>query len=170
MKTLLFILAPENFRDIEYIVPKAFCEQNNIAVTTTSSEKISTGRFGYTVEHKKTLENSSAENFDGIVFVGGGGSLDFMENENAKNLAHDFAQQNKVVSAICAAPRLLISWGILQGKKCTGWNGDNQVPVLCEQFDALFEDKEVVVDGNFVTGNGPEAAEKFILAVIKTLK
>jgi len=41
MKKILMILAPSEFRDLEYIVPKAFFEQSNFEVTTTSSEILS---------------------------------------------------------------------------------------------------------------------------------
>jgi hypothetical protein len=37
MKKLLLILAPKEFRDLEFIVPNAFFINNNISVTTTSS-------------------------------------------------------------------------------------------------------------------------------------
>jgi len=170
MKKVLFILASNNFRDIEYIVPRAFLEQNNIEVPTASASKISVGRFGYKVKNDYLLSEIREEYFDGIIFIGGNGSLDYLENDEAKKLAQNFLVKNKLVGAICAAPRLLLHWGILKDRHCTGWNGDSQLPVLCAQNGAIFEDKEVVRDGNFVTGNGPAASEQFALEVINILK
>ena len=166
---LLFVLAPKDFRDSEYIVPRAFCEQADIDVTTTSSERVSIGRFGYRVQHHKTLEHYRAERFDGIVFVGGNGSLDFMENADAKQLAQAFAEQHKIVAALCAAPRLLVTWGILKDKKCTGWNADGALSALCERYGAHFVDAHVVRDGTFITGSGPVAAEEFALEIVRAL-
>jgi len=45
MKKVCMILAPTNFRDLEFLVPKAFFEANNIEVITTSTTNISQGRF-----------------------------------------------------------------------------------------------------------------------------
>jgi hypothetical protein len=42
MKQILMILASKNFRDLEYIVPRAFFEQKLICqITTTSTETVS---------------------------------------------------------------------------------------------------------------------------------
>jgi putative intracellular protease/amidase len=38
-KKILMVLAPKEFRDLEYIVPKVFFEKANLEITTTSSEK-----------------------------------------------------------------------------------------------------------------------------------
>lgn len=160
-------MAEKNFRDIEYLVPRAFFEQSEIEVKTISSAKISHGRFGYRVENNFVLGEKIPENFDAIFCVGGNGSLDFLYNEIAKNLVKNFIDTNKKCGAICAAPRLLLHWGFLTGKNCTGWNGDGQVPVLCQKFGAEFLDKTVVKDGNFITGNGPTASEEFALAMIE---
>ncbi len=60
--------------------------------------------------------------FDAIFFVGGVGSLDYLENETARKLTQSFLDEGKLVGAICAAPRNFLKWGILAGKKCTGYN------------------------------------------------
>ncbi len=169
MKKVLFILAPENFRDIEYIVPRAFFEQNNIQVETASSTKVSVGRFSFGVENDFLLDDIPHENFDGIFFVGGNGSLDYLQNHDAINLAETFVENDKVVGAICAAPRLLIQWGIMQGRECTGWNGDDQVPILCEKHGATFVNDEVVIDGKLITGKDALASELFAIEFIKLL-
>ncbi len=161
MKNILIVLAPENFRDEEYSVPRKVWEEKGIAVSTTSSALVSVGRFGMEVKNDFLLENARAEDFDAIFFVGGEGCLDFLENKTAQSLAENFVKQGRVVGAICAAPRLLLHWKILKGKRCTGWNGDNLFESLAKKGEAIYEKSPVVGDGKFFTGDGPESAEAF---------
>mgnify|MGYP003706325869 CR=1 FL=1 len=169
MKSILMILASKEFRDIEYIVPRAMWEQKGITVKTASIEKKSIGRFGYEVENDFLIQEASADDFDAIFFVGGIGILELQDNQTAKDLAFEFAIQNKTVSAICAAPRVLLHWGILTDRKCTGHNWDNTMPALAKKHEAEWIDTTVVMDDNFVTGYGPEAAEETALTILENL-
>ena len=169
MKKVLMVLAEKNFRDIEYIVPRAFFEQAGITVKTASVKETSLGRFGFKVQNDFLIPHVSATDFDGIFLVGGNGSLDFLENEDLQTLTENFLKNNKLCGAICAAPRLLLQWGLMKNKKCTGWNGDGEVPILCEKYDAIFEDSSVVFDQKVVTGNGPKASEETALKFIENL-
>jgi len=163
MKTILFVLAPRNFRDAEYLVPRAFFEQNGYNVVTTSLQKESVGTFGFRVQNDFLLDEAEKrkEEFDAIFFVGGVGSLDYGDNKTVQKLTEYFVSQKKVIGAICAAPRNLLKWGILAGKKCTGNNWDNNFPNLCQEAGAIYVAEKVVADGGIVTGDGPEAGEIF---------
>jgi putative intracellular protease/amidase len=171
MKTILMVLAPENFREIEYLVPKAFFEECGYTVMTTSSisPKV-TGSHQFPVTTDFLLSEVDPGNFEAIVFVGGRGSLVFAENLTVKKLALDFQSQGKIIAAICAAPRNLLTWGMLEGKSCTGHNWDDQFPVLCTEAQAKYLNQPVVIDGQFVTADGPEASENFALEILKKLK
>ena len=170
MKKIIIILPKKNFRDLEYIVPKAFFEKNNCQTETFSEKKISIGRFGYETNNQILSEDILVKNFDGIFFPGGLGSLDLIKNQIVKNLVQEFFEQNKIIGAICAAPRLLLSWGILNNKKCTGHNWDQNFDFLCKKNNAFFEkNANVVIDDNIITANGPEAAEEFAINFLKLL-
>jgi len=171
MKKILMILAPKNFRDVEYIVPRAFFEQKLICqITTASTESISYWRFGYEVSHSGMIDDYKNEIFDAIVFVGGLGSLDFMQNETVKNLTKTHMWAWKIVASICAAPRNFLSWWIAKNKKITWANWDNNFENLAKDSWAIPEAKSVVVDWNLITWNWPEAVEEFALAIIDKLK
>lgn len=167
---ILMILASENFRDTEYITPRAFFEQAGFEVETASTAKTSTGRFGYKVKNNLELDRVKLENYQAILFVGGMGSLGFESNTTAKELAVQCLKEEKVLGAICAAPRNLLAWGLLKDKKCTGNNWDSQFPMLCKKYGADYKEAECIADENIVTANGPEAAEYWALSVIELLK
>ncbi len=165
------ILAAERFRDIEYITPRAFFEQRKFKVSTASSSRISTGRFGFEVKNDLLLEEVQIKNFAGIYFVGGVGSVEYADNEKARLLAEAFYIAEKPVAAICAAPRNFLKWGLLKGKKATGFNGDGLFPGLAIQYGAIPEpEKTVVYDGGVLTASGPEASEESALEFMKLFK
>lgn len=162
------ILASERFREIEYITPRAFFEQKGFTVSTASSLKKSIGRFGFEVINDILISEADETNFDGLYFVGGGGSTEYITNETAKKLTESFYKAKKPIAAICAAPRNLLHWGLLKGKKATGHNGDNQFKALAIEFGAIpFPETTVIYDGGILTANGPEASEESALEFMK---
>ncbi|MEI7511102.1 MAG: DJ-1/PfpI family protein [Candidatus Peregrinibacteria bacterium] len=169
MKPLLMLLAPENFRDTEYIVPRAFWEQMGIPVQTASLTSETTGRFGYRVLPDFLLSEVIAEDFSAVFLVGGSGSLVFQAYPEAKKLGEHFIVAQKPVGAICAATQNLLVWGFLAGKNATGWNGDGVFEESCPQYGAIYHDSPVVVDGKICTANGPAASEECALAMGKML-
>lgn len=86
MKKILMILAKKEFRDLEYIAPKAFFEKSNFEVITTSTDILSIWRFGYEVYHEWIIEEYKNEKFDALVFVWWAENLDLWECENLKKL------------------------------------------------------------------------------------
>ncbi len=171
MKQILMILAFKNFRDLEYIVPRAFFEQKLVCqVTTASTETISYGRFGYEVSHSGMISDYKDKIFDVIVFVWGLGSLDYIENKDAKFLAETHLSAWKIVASICAAPRNFLVWWIAKNKKITWANWDHKFQELAQENNAIYEKQNVIVDWNLITANWPEAAEEFALAIIDKLK
>ncbi len=171
MKTILMVLASEGFRDIEFITPRAFFVQEGFYVKTISSSPISKGRFGYTHENDFIISDGlDISSFDGVYFVGGLGSLEYIENDILKNNIISFSNTGKPIGAICAAPRVLLNWGVLKGKKITGHNWDNNFANLCGKFEAIpYLEKTVFVDGSIMTANGPEASEESVIEFMKMI-
>ena len=154
------ILASEDFRDEEYNIPRAYWEKNNADVMTASTVPVSKGMLGTTVENDLLLDEVKEGDFDGIFWVGGGGAAQYGDNQTAKNLTKKFISAGKPVGAICISPRNFLKWGILTGKKCTCWNGDQAFGPLAQKAGAIYEPKPVVVDGKILTAEGPESAEE----------
>ncbi len=167
---ILMVLAPNDFRDDEYSVPRTVFEQENATVMTTSSSKLAIGRFGLEVKIDIPLNKAKAEDFDAIFWVGGGGCLDYLTNQDARNLAGDFVKRGKVIGAICAAPRLLLDWRLLKGKKITGWNGDSNLEKLALKGEATYTGIGVEIDGEVLTADGPDSAKKAGEVFIELLK
>lgn len=177
MKKLLFILASNTFRDLEYIVPKAILEQNGIEVETTASSIESIWRFGYEVYHDFTIDDIVAwdvkvEEFDWIVFVWWIWVLDYIENEDLKNITTHFYKKQKLVAAICAAPRVLLAYGILNWKNVIWNDWDWNFWNMCDSVSScyMWEEKWVELDWNIITAYWPEVVESFSNEIVKYFK
>ena len=81
-----------------------------------------------------------------------------------KKLIKKFAEEGKLVAAICAAPSVLGANGILQGKHAVchpGWEE--------KLIGAVTSEETVVTDGNIITSRGMGTAIDFSLAIIAKL-
>lgn len=168
-KPILIILAEKNFRDTEYVVPKSFFEFFEYPTLIASSSPLCVGRFGYRVSSNILFQNVLPEEYAGVFMVGGSGILEYEQNRYAQNIATQCIEKNIPLAAICAAPRLLLSWNLLQGKKITGWNGDHLLENLCKNANAFYTGSSVEKDGKVITGDGPSSSEETALAFLSVL-
>ncbi len=172
MKNILFIIAYRDFRDEEYFIPKSFFEKEGFIIQTASTKKgTAVGKYGGEAIIDLKKEEIDLEKFHSVIFVGGPGTLDFLDNEFFYNIAKKTVEKGKILGAICIAPVILANAGVLQGKDATVWSSSKQKrPIsILKEAGALYKEKKVVADGNIVTANGPEAAEEFAKTVTKLL-
>jgi protease I len=171
-KKIAMIIAFRDFRDAEYFIPKEIFEKAGAKITTVST-KLGTaiGADGGDTEVDLLLENLNPVDFDAIVFIGGPGCLEHLDNENSYKVARETVEQNKVLGSICVSPVILAKAGVLKGKKATVWSSSmDRGPVkILKENGAIYEDKDVVQDGKIITGNGPEAAQEFAEKLVEVL-
>ncbi len=168
-KRILMVVAPQNFRDEELFASKAAFEVAGASVTV-ASKGVSTayGMLGGVVSVDAEYSEVSSDDFDAVVFVGGGGSRVYWDDPVVHSLAREFIEQGKIVSAICIAPVTLANAGLLSGKNATVFEGEGTL-VAFEKAGVQFTGDSVTVDGNIITANGPQAAGEFAEAVLEVL-
>lgn len=166
-KTILMVVAPNDFRDEEYFEPKEFFEAQGAKVITASTMPLSTSKAGVTVKIDQMLGEIVSVDYDAVVFVGGSGASVYLAMVKAHKIARDYADAGKVVGAICMAPSILANAGLLEGKRATSFADEKKNLI---QRGALFEDKDVVRDGLLITANGFAASRAFAEAVGSALK
>jgi protease I len=171
-KKLALIIAFRDFRDAEYFIPKEILEKAGAKITTVSNKKgTAVGADGGDVGVDLALEEVNPSEFDAVVFIGGPGCLQSLDDENSYKIIKETVEQDKVLGSICISPVILAKAGILAGKKATVWSSllDKSAVKILKDNGAIYEDENVVVDGKLVTGNGPEAAEEFALKLVGVL-
>jgi len=158
-RKIVMVIAKNKFRDEEYREPREALEREGAVITVASSSgDTSTGMLGLKVKPNVLIGDVKEEDFDGIVFVGGGGAAEYFNDPAAHRLARSFFDHGKLTSAICIAPATLANAGVLKGKKATSFPSSE---AALRSKGAVVTNEPVVADGVIVTGVGPEAARKF---------
>jgi len=167
-KKILMIIASQNFRDEELLIPKKLFEKEGYQVVIASSSlKPAKGMLGALVTPQILIDQVNVDDYDAIVFVGGVGAQEYFHNPVAHKIAREAVAKGKVLGAICLAPRILAEAGVLKGKKATVWQSEGKA---LEEKGAIYTGKPVEIDGKIVTGAGPFAAEEFAKAILNLLK
>lgn len=149
MRKAVIITGP-NFQDEEFIYPFYRLQEAGFKVDVAVKDKeMVKGKYGIPAKPTIDVKDLKESNYDLVVLPGGHEApdrvrqikevLDFVRAMNAKN---------KVISSICHGPWIMISAGIVKGRKITGYIAikDDIVNAGAEYIDA-----PVVVDRNIVT-------------------
>ena len=113
------------------------------------------------------LETAKAEDYDAVILPGGCWNPDFLRaDKNAHAFVQAMNRSGKPVCGICHGPWVLVSAGLLKGKKATAvWN----IHVDLANAGATVIDEPVVVDGNLITSRFPYDLPRMIDALVKQL-
>ena len=167
-KKILMVIAPSNFRDEELFHPKKVLEKKGFEVKIASSKSGEIkGVMGGTAVPDFKLEEVRAEDFDAVVFIGGGGASVYFNDATAQNLAKDAFSLGKIVAAICIAPSTLANAGLLEGKNATSYSSEQG---NLEAKGAVYSGANVTIDGKIITANGPAAAKEFGEKIAEALR
>ena len=171
MKALI-VIAFRNFQDMEYLIPKKILEKAGIETKTISSKKgMAIGVFGETILIDETVSEVKIDDYDALIFVGGGGCLSYLDNQDSYKIIKEAVIKDKLLAAICISPVILAKAGVLENKKATVWNSPtDQFPVRqLEENKAIYQKDPVVVDGRIITARGPEVADLFGETIVELL-
>lgn len=108
----------------------------------------------------RTLDETSADRYDGLVLPGGVLNPDALRtDEAAVRFVRDFFDQGKPVAAICHGPWMIIEAGAADGREMTSWPS---LRTDLENAGAHWIDDEVVVDQGLVTSRSPADLDAFV--------
>ena len=166
MKAL--IISADNFEDSELLFPYYRLKEEGIQVDITSIQKGKIkGKHGYEAEANKDLREIRPDEYDLLVLPGGKAPERIRKEKAAIEIARHFMENRKPVSAICHGPQLLITAGLLKGRHATCYKS---VAQEMRASGAIYDDKEVVVDGNLVTSRQPSDLPAFMREMTKMVK
>ena len=161
----IFVFLAEGFEEIEALTPVDVLRRAGLSVQTVSvmDEQVVAGAHGVPVLADKMFAEINPEDAEMILLPGGlPGATNLDAHEGLSQLILDFAEADKPLAAICAAPLVLGNRGLLQGKKATCYPGFETYLQGAEYTAALVEK-----DGNIITGKGPGAAMEFAFAIVE---
>ncbi|OQD42268.1 protease [Croceivirga radicis] len=124
--------------------------------------------WGESIQVDKLIKDVKAEDYHTLVLPGGVANPDSMRtNEDALTFIKDFFKLSKPVAAICHAPWLLISAGVIENRKVTSYKSIKDDVI---NAGAEWVDEPVVVDEGLTTSRNPDDLPQFISKVIEELK
>lgn len=112
-----------------------------------------------------SLDEALKRNFDMVVLPGGQpGTNNLKADARIIKLVQRMATEGRYVSAICAAPSVLATAGLLDGKRATSFPGS------LDAFHKVSRQPQAVVeDGKLITSRGPGTAMDFALTLVERL-
>jgi protease I len=162
------ILAENLYQEMELWVPyyRLREEGAEVKVIGAGGAKSYTSKHGYPVTADLQAEAVTAVEFDAVVVPGGYAPDMMRRHESMVRLVREAAQGGKVVAAICHAGWMLVSAGIVKGKKATSFFSIKDDLVAA---GANWVDAEVVVDGTLITSRKPDDLPAFCREIITAL-
>lgn len=140
----------------------------NVVTASLDENKVITASRGVQLVAQQTLSEVINDEFDMVVLPGGlPGADNLDEDKRVIELLQSVVKKGGVAAAICAAPKVLLSAGLLDNKAATSYPG-----VITDQIDIGLQwlDKAVVEDGQIITSRGPGTAMDFSLFLLERLQ
>lgn len=167
MATALVPLAP-GFEELEAVTLIDLLRRADVRVTVAGiADGPVTGSRKTVIQPDAVLTDQAGKTFDLIALPGGlPGADNLAADDTLGRLLRDQARSERLIAAVCAAPRVLATHGLLAGRRATGFPGaldDFDLP------DSEFVDEPVVVDGRLITSRGPGTAMDCALVSISLL-
>lgn len=172
-KLKAIILTADKFEDMEVYVPMFRLQEEGwqVNVAAPTKETID-GEHGYTVEPNITIEDVNPDDYDLLIIPGGfpdGAPVTVRKIKKALEITKSFFAKHKPVASICHGPWTLADADVIKGRHLTSYWHDG-VPEDIKKAGGIWEDKEVVVDGNLITSRWPFDLPAFNRELMKLVK
>ncbi len=158
------VLATNGFEEAELTKPKQALEEAGAKVSIIAPQS---GEIYGMHHHDKagkvkvdmTLDEASPEAFDAVLLPGGALNADALRMEKkAQEFIQNIDGEQKPIAVICHGPWLLVSAGLTKDRTLTSWPSIKDDIV---NSGAEWEDKEVLVDDNWVSSRKPDDIPAF---------
>ena len=163
------VLAENNYNELELWYPLLrFREEGaKVSVVGTGTADTYTSKHGYPVKVDQQAGEVSAGDFDAVIIPGGYAPDYLRRYSSVLDLVRSLFEQGKVVAAICHAGWVLVSAGVLEGRRATsvGAIKDDMINAGAEWVD-----QEVVRDENLITSRIPDDLPVFCRTIIEALR
>ena len=166
MKAL--IITADQFEDSELQIPYERLRKEGCEVEIASLKKrIIHGKHGTKVAVDKRVSDVDPDEYDALILPGGKAPATLRKDGRVLEIARRFFEQNKPVAAICHGPQILISAGLMKGRHATCYR---KIAKELKEAGAIYEDREVVVDGNLITSRHPSDLNAFVRELIRQIR
>lgn len=163
---VLMLVGPE-YEDLEVWYPLLRLREAGYEVVVAGmGERRYLGKWGYPCDTDGVVADYPASSLAGIIAPGGWAPDKLRRDPAILERVRDVDAAGGVVATICHGPWVLISAGIVRGRRLTSTVGirDDVVNAGAEWIDA-----EVVIDGNLISSRVPKDLPAFGKALVEQL-
>lgn len=165
-RVLLFL--DKGYEDLEFWYPRLRLAEEGAVVDVVAAEKrVYPSKHDYLAAADLTYAEVDPTAYDALVIPGGAAPDYIRRHKTALALVRELARAHKTVAAICHGPHVLVSAGVLRGKRATCF------PSIADDVanaGATYIDAEVVVDDGVITSRTPADLPAFCRAIINALE
>lgn len=118
-----------------------------------------------TAQVQARISEANPRTFDAVLLPGGTMNADHLRmDEDARRFIRNMDEAGKPIAAICHAPWLLVSAGLVKGRTLTSYY---TLQDDVRNAGGEWVDREVVQDGNWITSRNPDDIPAFNQAMIE---
>lgn len=181
------IIVAHEFEDVELLYPFLRLSEEGAEVVIVPVErglhprpsvkgKPVTGRYGTPIPLEvfeeggryaiKGINEINLDDFHALIFPGGFSPDSLRITPEVLELVRKAYERGKILAAICHGPQILISAGLVKGKRVTSYAAVKDDLV---NAGAIFVDEPAIRDGNIITGRVPDDLPEFCQLIIEAL-
>lgn len=174
-KRVVMVVA-NRYEDVELLYPILRLSEEGAEVLVAPVGQPVAGMFGHPVpipvmedgKRYRTVafDNLKADEIDCLCFPGGYSPDILRLHEGTLRLVRECHARGRFIAAICHGPWVLISAGIIRGRKATGYAAVRDDLI---NAGAEFADVPAIRDGNIITGRVPDDLPEFCQEIIRAL-
>ncbi len=161
------ILVEDLYDEFEFWYPKMRLEEEGAEVVVLAPRKGEfKGKKGFPAKADAAVSEADASSFDGVLIPGGYCPDRLRRYREVLDFVHSIHSRGGLVATICHGPWVLISAGIVKGRKMTGFFAIKDDIV---NAGAQYLDQSVVRDGNLITSRQPSDLYDYMREIISFL-
>jgi protease I len=165
--TFLILVGPE-YEDLEVWYPKLRVEEAGFRVVLAGiGEATYRGKHGYPCTVDGHVRDYHGTDLVGILAPGGWAPDKLRRDRDVLRLVRDVDAAGALVATICHGPWILISAGILRGRRLTSTVG---IRDDVANAGGVWSDAPVVIDGNLISARVPSDLPAFGGAIVAAMQ
>ncbi len=157
------------YEDLELWYPKLRLEEEGFHVTVVGPEAdtIYRGKHGYPCKSEAAFSEIRSSDYAALLIPGGFAPDRLRRDPVVLQIVREFDAAKKPVAFICHAGWVLISAGLLKGRRATSTVG---IKDDMQNAGAIWSDEPLVVDGNLISSRTPRDLPVFAKAFAGAIK
>ncbi len=154
--------------DSEFLYPYLRMKEEGFEVVSAGPpKKTFVGKNGMLFTADKSIADVQGQLFDALIIPGGYAPDRWRRDPDILDLVKEHSRQNRLIASICHGPWLLISAGIVKGRRVTGFHAIKD-DLLNAGADYRGNDMEE--DGKLLTATNPATMLPMIRRLIEILR